>query len=79
MDEHGPLPLNLQALEERLRAGQTYQITNHAGDGFSYQISFDADRFVLQQGASTHRFHNIGTAILTLLNCLGEFVAPEPS
>jgi hypothetical protein len=42
MDEYGPLPLNLQALEKRLRVGQTYQITNTAGDGFSYQLSFDA-------------------------------------
>ncbi len=76
MDKFGTLPLTLASLEARLRRGQVLTIQGQETDGFDYALWFQEGRFFLRQGADLHPFHQVEPALLTLLNCLGEFSGP---
>ena len=79
MDQFGQLPLTLTALEARLRRGEVYKIEHQGAEEFSYALWFQEGRFLLRQGGSLHPFPHIEPAILTLLDCLGEFSRPSTS
>lgn len=72
MDEYGQLPLTLALLEARLCQGQVFTI-RYTGS-FDYALSLDEQgRITLRQGSQDQTFRQLEPAVLTLLNCLGEF------
>ena len=74
MDQYGQLPLTLHALSERLQRGETFTITTKSDDGFSYALYLDEKgRIIFRQGGQEHPFRQLEVAVLTLLNCIGEF------
>ncbi len=77
MDQFGPLPVTLAALEARLRRGEVLDIEGKSADGFEYTLSFEGERFLLRQGSTVHPFHQVEPAVLTLLCCLGAFRGPD--
>ena len=79
MDEFGQFPLTLAALEARLRRGEVFSIEGRGTDEFTYALSFQDGRFLLRQGGDLHSFRQVQPAVLTLLNCLGEFSCPVVS
>ena len=73
MDQYGQLPLTLHALSERLQRGEILTITR-SEDGFSYALYLDErGHVILRQGSQEQPFHQLEVAVLTLLNCLGDF------
>lgn len=73
MDAFGQLPLTISAFEARLRRGEVFSIQREGEDGFSYALWFQEERFLLRQGGQLHPFREVQPAVLTLLNCMGEF------
>ncbi len=77
MDRFGTLPLALEALKERLEGGQIFSV--HGNDGLSYALFLDGEgRIVFQQGDQHQPFRQLEVAVLTLLNCVGEFSSSVP-
>jgi acyl carrier protein len=78
MDSFGKLPLTLEALFERLESGQIFTV--HGNDGLDYTLFLDKEgHIVLKQGNQDQPFRQMEIAVLTLLNCVGEFSSPSAS
>ena len=78
MDQYGQLPLTMNALFERLRKGQTFAVAG-SENGLEYALYLDAgEHIILRQGSQEQVFRQLEPAVLTILNCLGDFSLPKP-
>jgi hypothetical protein len=79
MERHDALPVTIFDIMERLDKGQQFKIKWTDVDGeefhFSLALSTDKQRVLFKQDNAIFQFNQLDTAIIALLNCIGEYTA----